>query len=80
MEKTRDFYKKIGDTKGTFHAKIEKTKNRGTYTRVTIFFARERQRDEERQKMCVREKERSSNCLSFSKLEVLKSVLDVLYL
>jgi len=28
MEKTRDFYKKIGDTKGTFHAKIEKIKNR----------------------------------------------------
>ena len=28
MGKTRDLFKKIRDTKGTFHAKIEKIKNR----------------------------------------------------
>ena len=28
MEKTRDFYKKIGDTKGTFHAKMGSIKDR----------------------------------------------------
>ena len=28
MGKTRDFYSKIGDTKGTFHAKVGSIKNR----------------------------------------------------
>ena len=28
MGKTRDLFKKIGDTKGTFHAKISTIKNR----------------------------------------------------
>ena len=28
MGKTRDIFKKIGDTKGTFHAKISTIKNR----------------------------------------------------
>ena len=28
MEKTRDLFKKIGDTKGTFHAKISTIKDR----------------------------------------------------
>ena len=28
MQKTRDLFKKIGDTKGTFHAKMGSTKNR----------------------------------------------------
>ena len=28
MEQTRDLFKKIGDTKGTFHAKIGKIKDR----------------------------------------------------
>ena len=28
MEKTRDLFKKIGDTKGTFHAKMGSVKDR----------------------------------------------------
>ena len=28
MEKTRDLFKKTGDTKGTFHTKMRPTKNR----------------------------------------------------
>ena len=28
MGKTRDFFKKIGDTKGTFHAKMSSIKDR----------------------------------------------------
>ena len=28
MEKTRDLFKKTGDTKGTFHTKMRTTKNR----------------------------------------------------
>ena len=30
MEKTRDFFKKIRDTKGTFHAKMGSTKDRNS--------------------------------------------------
>ena len=30
MEKTRDLFKKIGDTKGIFHAKIGRIKDKGS--------------------------------------------------
>ena len=32
MEKTRDLFKKIRDTKGTFHAKMGKIKDRTVWT------------------------------------------------
>ena len=32
MEKTRDLFKKIRDTKGTFHAKIGSIKDRNSWT------------------------------------------------
>ena len=33
MRKTRDFFKKIRDTKGTFHAKMGTIKDRNGYNR-----------------------------------------------
>ena len=40
MGKTRDLFKKIGDTKGTFHTKMDKIKDRTVWTKQKLNISR----------------------------------------
>ena len=68
MEKTRDLFKKIRDTKGTFHAKMGTIKNRNCkdLTKAEDIKKRWQEYTEELYKKCLNDQDKHDALITYS--------------